>query len=291
MTRHYYRSVLATLVVALLCGFAAPVFAQAPADDDDAKLRPLEPDFKITNLPTTLPMPVHGGAFELTHRFGGDFANTDFGTLAGNLFGLDNGATINLGYRFGLMKHLEVAVSRTQAFKEIQFQAKYDAFHEDQGKPVGLSAILSIEGDNNFGACSDCVTERSPAIGLSISRTLGSAAVVYVDPFWVHNSAGTGAPTVGTRDTGFVGLGTRVRLVPATFVTFEVSPRVGGYAPGTAMYAVAIEKRVGGHVFSLNFGNSTLGSTYGQIARGGSSAVPNGHMPLYMGFNLSRKFY
>ncbi len=270
-------------MLALACALSTTAFAQDP--DDDAKLRPLEPDFKITNLPTTLPMPVHGGNFELTHRFGGDFANTDFSVLAKNLFGLDDGATINFGYRFGLAKHLEVAASRTQAFKEIQLQAKYDAFHEDQGKPFGFSAVIGISGTDNFS------DNFAPALGFAVSRTLGTVAEVYVDPFWVHNSAGLGADTLGTTNTGFLGLGTRVRLAAGTFATFEVSPRIGGYAPGDAMYAVAFEKRVGGHVFSLNFGNSTLGSTYSQIARGGSAAAPGGHMPLYMGFNLSRKFF
>jgi hypothetical protein len=276
--RHYYRSVFAALAVALFCGISVPVFAQTATDDDDAKLRPLEPDFKIANLPTTLPMPVHGGNFELTHRFGGDFRNTDFDVLAKNLFGLDNGATINFGYRFGLAKHLEVAASRTNAFKEFQFQAKYDAFHEDQGRPVGLSAIVSIEGTDNFS------DNFSPALGLSISKALGTAAIVYVDPFWVHNSAGVGASTLGTRDTGFIGIGGRVRLMPGTFITLEASPRIGGYAPGDALYSFGFEKRVGGHVFQLNFSDSTLGTTYGQIARGGSPS-------LFMGFNLSRKFY
>src|SRR3954462_7253920 len=37
----------------------APAAAQAPAGDDDARLRPLEPDFSLVNLPTTLPLPLH----------------------------------------------------------------------------------------------------------------------------------------------------------------------------------------------------------------------------------------
>lgn len=274
MIRRPSLPVSIALCLALVLGAAATSFAQT-ADDDDAKLRPLEPDFTVVNLPTTLPLPVHGGEFFLTHRFGGDFRREDFGQLAGNLFGLDEGATIDFGYRFGVAKHLEAAVSRTSAFKAFEFQAKYDAFHQDQGRPVGLSAIVSVEGENNFRE------NYAPAIGLSISRTLGTAAAVYVDPFWIHNS---GAITGATRDTGFVGLGARVQLMRDTFVVAEVSPRIGGYAPGDALYAFGIEKRVGGHVFQLNFGDSTEGATYGQIARGGSPSI-------FMGFNLSRKFY
>ena len=49
---------------------------------------------------------------------------------------------------------------------------------------------------------------------------------------------------------------------------FEVTPRLGGYVIGDAEYAFSIEKRIGGHVFSVVFANAS-GSTYGQLARGG----------------------
>jgi hypothetical protein len=253
----------------------ATSFAQT-TDDDDAKLRPLEPDFKVVDIPTTLPLPLHAGNFELTHRFAGNWRGRDFSDLASDLFGIDEGATINFGYRFGLFKHTEIAASRTNFNRTIQLQGKYDAFHEDQGKPVGFSGIVSIEGVDNFS------DQFAPALGVSISRTLGKVAAVYFDPFWVHNSA---AATGETRDTGFIGVGGRVRLRPGLFVLAEVSPRVGGYAPGDPLYGFGVEVRVGGHVFQLNWGNSTGGATYAQIARGGN---PNG---LFLGFNLSRKFY
>lgn len=273
---HYSRSVFTAFLIVLFCGVATLTFAQA-SDDDDAKLRPLEPDFKVIDIPTTLPLPLHAGNFELTHRFAGNWRNyDDFGALAAEMFGIDEGATINFGYRFGLFKHTEVAANRTNFNRTIQLQGKYDAFHQDQGRVVGLSAIASVEGTNNFSQ------EFAPALGLSISRTFGNYVAAYVDPFWVHNSA---ASIGETRDSGFLGLGARLRLHPGLFVVGEVTPRLGGYAPGDAFYGFGVEFRVGGHVFQLNWGNSTAGATYAQIARGGS---PGG---LFFGFNLSRKFY
>ena len=279
MTRVHYRSVLAVVCAALVCGFSARVAAQEPpAEDDDAELRPLEPDFKIVNLPTTLPLPVHGGNFELTHRFGGDFRRESFHQLSSNLFGLDEGAVMSFGYRFGLFKHFEIAANRTSLEKDIQMQAKYDPFHQRPGTPFGLSVIASVEGTNNFDQ------DFAPALGLSVSRTLGHVAAVYVDPFWVHNSAGLGSASVGRRDTGFIGVGGRLRVRVGLFLVGEASPRVGGYRPGEPLYAFGIEKRYGGHVFQLNFGNSIGGETYAQLARGGAPS-------LFMGFNLERKFF
>jgi hypothetical protein len=254
---------------------ADPQAAPPPADDDDAKLRPLEPDFSLVNLPTTLPLPVHAGNFHLTHRFNENLRNDSFGEQASNLFGLDEGATIQLEYRYGVMKHLEAIVSRTNVSREVQFSAKYDAFHESASHPIGLSAIVSIEGGNNFKE------DYAPAIGVVLSRTIANMAEVYATPVWVHDTLpGTGV----MENTSFVGLGTRVRIIPTLSVVAEVSPRLSGYTPGTAEFAFALEKRVGAHVFAVTFAN-TSATTYAQLARGGNPGS------LYLGFNLARKFF
>ena len=104
MIRSSYSTVLA-LVLTFAASNAARVYAQPPAapeasadaaaqataqpsDDDDAKFRPLEPDFVTINLPTTLPLPAHAMNFHLTHRFNEDLRNDSFETQLGNLFGL-----------------------------------------------------------------------------------------------------------------------------------------------------------------------------------------------------------
>jgi hypothetical protein len=283
------------VLVVFLASVITPVNAQTPStpsmaaaapaasaatqptadDDDDGRLRPMEPDFSLINLPTTLPLPVHASNFHLTHRFNENLRRDSFGTQASNFFGLDQGATIQLEYRFGLMKHLEAIASRTNVDRDVQFGAKFDAFHQSTSMPAGLSAIVSVEGGDNFK------TRYAPAVAAVVSRTLADAAAVYVTPVWAHNTApGTGV----MQDTVYLGLGARVRIVPTVFVVGEVSPRVGGYAPGDPEYAFALEKRVGAHVFSVTFAN-TAATTYGQIARGGNPES------LYLGFNLARKFF
>jgi len=293
VSRHRYTTVFALFFV-FLAFVVRPAHAQTTAppaasasspdaataqtnadDDDDARLRPMEPDFSLINLPTTLPLPVHTGNFHLTHRFNENLRGDSFGTQASNLFGLDEGATIQLEYRFGVMKHLEAIVSRTNVQRDIQFSAKYDAFHESTSHPIGLSAIVSVEGFNNFRE------NYAPAVGVVVSRTIANAAALYVTPIWAHNTfPGTGV----TENTAYIGLGARIRIVPTLYVVGEVSPRVSGYAPGDAEFAFALEKRVGAHVFALTFAN-TAATTYGQIARGGNPGT------LYLGFNLARKFF
>ena len=74
---------------------AASSAQQAPPDDDDGRLDPIEPDFSIINLPTTLRLPRGAGDFHLTHRFNlnlicGDAEGECFKTRAGGLLGLDS---------------------------------------------------------------------------------------------------------------------------------------------------------------------------------------------------------
>ena len=258
---------------------------QPASDDDDAKLRPLEPDFVTINLPTTLPLPKH--ADELSSDATGSTRicrATASSTQLGNLFGLDNGANIGLEFRYGVMKHLEAIVLRTSIGKTFQFTAKYDGWHQTATMPVGLSAIVSIEGDNNFhNTEGGAQANFAPALGAVVSRTIGGSR-------WrsTRRRCGCTTPAPAARTTARHRLHRprrpRAHLARARISSLEGSPRIGGLAIGDAQYAFAIEKRVGAHVFSLTFSNGA-GTTFRQIAHGG---IPE---HLNLGFNLTRKFY
>ena len=244
-------------------------------DDDAAELVLAEPDFRVLNLPSTLRMPLFGSAFQLTHRFNGNLRQGTFSENASNLFGLDQGAAVGFEYRFGIARHLQAAVYRTGIDKTFQFHGKYDAVRQGDSVPVSLSALVSVEGMDNFQE------HYSPALGVAISRLVADRLGVYATPVWVHNTA---ALLNTDRDTVFVGVGGRLRVSATVYLVGEVVPRVGGYRPGKAAYGFAVEKRAGGHLFQLNVNNGQ-GTTFGQLARGG---FPDS---LYLGFNLARKFF
>ena len=279
---------LCSIALTLILGPARFAFAQQPRQaasttavqsaetDDDAALRPLVPDFTLINLPTTLPLPLHKGNFRLTHRFNGNLRGGTFADEASSLFGIDEGATVGFEYRFAVMRHVEAAAYRTGFDRTIQLYGKYDPFHQSSSMPLGVSAVVSVEGTNNFRE------HYAPAIGASISREVANIAAVYAVPMWVHNTA---AATGVTRDTGIIGIGGSVRVLPTLYLIGEVTPRIGGYVIGDAEYGFGISARVGGHVFDLTFTNTTQGTTFAQIARGGFPSS------LYLGFNLARKFY
>ena len=236
---------------------------------------PAETDFLLVNLPTTLQLPSHKSNFRLTHRFQSNLEQGPLSRQASNLFGLDSGAAIGFEYRYAVARRVQAGAYRTNVDRATQFSAKLDAITEGGAMPVSVSAIVSVEGRNNFRR------DYAPALGVAISRRLPHQSALYANPVWVHNSA---AGSGSSRETVMLGLGGRVRLHGSVYVVAEVAPRLGGYAPGDAEYAVAVEKRAGRHVFQMNVSN-TVGTTQLQTAQGG---FPGG---LFLGFNLARKFF
>jgi hypothetical protein len=271
--------------------FAAWLAASAPATTtpsqpadapSEARVNPSQPDFTLVGLPTTLRLPVHRSAFRVTHRFTRSLGQGDFGDLASDFFGLDSGSQIGLEFRFGLLRGAQIGFHRTND-RTIEFFGEYSLLQQGDRWPVGVAAYASVDGTNNFR------DSYSPALGALISRELGRHGAVYVEPIWVNNSNPLPADLVDDNDTFLVGIGARLRIRPTVYVVAELAPRVAGFDAGAHQASVAIEKRVGGHAFQLNFSNG-FGTTMGQIARGGPKAS-NGDTNWYMGFNISRKFF
>jgi hypothetical protein len=290
----------------LLLAVSLPAFAQTSspaaasaqvADQPTATpSTPPEIELNITNLPTTRSLKRHQSYFRLTHRFAADLRRGSFGQLAENLFTIDQGAIIGVEYRFGLTSNLQAGVHRSMLSKTIQLFGKFDGWRQGEKLPVSLSLIASIEGLNNLS------DNHQPAIVASISRVVGTHLVLYATPGFVANTRAAdfitghdhdhdipGADTedehAGHEHTAFFGFGGRARLRPSVFVTGEFTPRLAGHDPGRGAWGFSIEKmtRGGGHTLQLNFTN-TFGTTFGQLARGGSEH------DVYLGFNITRKF-
>jgi hypothetical protein len=290
------------LALALGIGLvASPAVAQTPAPDAPPPApstqppRPAEPEQNLINLSTTLPIKRHGSYFRLTHRFARDLRRGSFGDLAASFFSLDDGAVIGLEYRFAPTSRLQTGIHRSMLFKTIEFLGRYDSWRQGSGLPVSLSFVASVEGTNNFS------DDHSPAAGLVFSRVFGDVVALYASPTFVWSSRVSTDVTgheehdhdveipvasdlaAEGRNTLFVGLGGRVRFLSTAYVSFEYSPRLAGYDPLRATWGVGVEKHTWGHMFQLNITNN-FGTTYGQIARGGSEH------DIYLGFNITRTF-
>ena len=256
-------------------GHPATQSAATQEPDDDRLPSATEPDYRLVNLATTLRLPSHRMSFELTHRFDSNLMEGTFGENASNLFGLDQGAAVGFELRYAIARHVEVAIYRTNIEKTIQLSSKIDLVHEHAGTPLGISAVLSVEGTNNFH------TNYQPGVSIVVSRAVATRLALYVEPTWVDH---TGIEAGINQGTSFVGIGARARVRRHMYLVAEVSPRVNGYTPDKAEFGFGLEERVGGHVFQLDFSNTTS-TTLAQVARGGFPHT------LVLGFNLSRKFF
>jgi hypothetical protein len=280
------QSVLASLLALTVA--TVPALAQDPAApqpppaqaDPDVRVDPLQPDFTLVALPVTLRMPVHKFAFRVTHRFTTAVNSGDFGDLLARFFGFDSGAQIGLELRFGLFKGNQIGVHRTSD-RTIQIFDQHSIWQERDGHPLGLDAIVTIEGTNNMQ------DEISSAIGLLASRKVGGIVALYAEPIYIFNTR----PELLTNsspdnDTFMLGLGARVRVRPMLYLVGEITPRLWGFQPGEAQTSFGIEVRPGGHLFQINVGNG-FGTTLGQLAHNGGFNFDN----WFLGFNISRKFF
>jgi hypothetical protein len=267
-----------------------PPAAPAPqTSDPDSRLDPLQPDFTLAALPTTLRMPAHKMAFRVTHRFTRSLGRGDIGDLFSDFFGFDSGAKIGLELRYGLRPGTQLDFYRTSD-RTIQLSVQQSVLKETADRhPLSVDVIATLEGANNFksflSSTGTRTTQRSSTIGLLVSKKLQKVAAVYVEPMFVANSNPAPSGSGIDNNTLMVGLGARVRIRPATYLVGEVTPRVSGYKPGVDQASFGIEMRAGGHTFQINFSNG-LGSTLGQLTNSGVSGDS-----WFIGFNISRKFF
>ena len=273
------------VILAAVCALSCPALALAQDDDPDRDLRPSQPDFTVVNLPTTLRVPRHKSAFRVTHRFARPLGQGDFGDLLSDFFGLDTGAQIGLEYRFGIMRGTQIGIYRTSN-RTIEFFAQHSTFQQNDNGILGMDIVATIEGTENFGASTPdgSSTSYSPALGVVLSREMGSYGALYFEPIWVNNSNPLPGELADDNDTFLIGLGARIRIRPTVYLVGEIIPRIG-YDPDVTYATFGIEKRAGGHVFQMNFSNG-FGSTMAQLARGGTDTDD-----WYIGFNISRKFF
>lgn len=274
-----FVSALALVLLLPAAARAQAGLPQAPAAagglDPDVRLDPLEPDFSLAALPTTLRMPEGKWAFRVTHRFTRNLGQGDFSDTLSNLFGLDGGSQVGLEVRYGLRPGTQVGIHRTSD-RAIQLFAQQSILSERQGDAFGLDGIATLEGDDNLSE------HFQSALGVALSRKVAPRAALYAQPLVVLNANPFDA---GDAHTLLLGLGARVRVRPSMYLTGEYTPRLAGYDPDADQISFGFESRAGGHLFQLNVSNG-FGTTFGQLARGGVE-----YDQWFLGFNISRKFF
>ena len=259
-----------------------------PDQVDDLALDPLETDFNLVTLPTTLRMPRGKFAFRLTHRFSRPLDGREGdGGLLPNFFGFDSPAIIGLEFRYGLLPGTQIGFYRTNT-RHIQLFARHNILWQRGSRGIGLDIQASLEGLDNLSE------DQGGSVQAILSKRLGNRVSLYVEPTFVGNVNNSlffhSTPPEGDADgddddgTFMVGLGARFRLRPTVYLVGEFVPRISGFDGGANHVSFAIEKVAGGHAFQLNVSNS-LGTTSLHHAQGASED------DWFIGFNIARKFF
>jgi hypothetical protein len=232
---------------------------------------------------------VGGGVldFRISHRFG----TIDQGFY--DLFGLD-AATMRLGFEYGLTDRLMVGVGRSTYEKSYDGFVKYKILRQSKGK-VNMPVTMSYFASTSINTLKwpdpnrkNYFTSRLNYVHqLIVGRKLNGSTSVQITPSLVHrNLIKNNTVKNDVFAIGFGGrqkLNSRISLNAEYFYVLpnQISPEFKN------SLSVGFDIETGGHVFQLQFTNSTPQIEKGFIAETTGDWLKKG---IHFGFNLSRVF-
>lgn len=260
------------------CCLSLQVFSQTPADTNDSKKEPayIFESPRAINANTVNLISKGILEFKVVHNFG-DLAG-DLGGLK-NFYGLDNAVDIRIGFQYGLSKRLNIAAARYKGSGVVQkmYEAnlKYLVMQQmknDPAHPLSLAlfantVVNTMKAGNNpesENAISDEFSDRlSYTFQLMLARRFGPVSL-QLNPTIVHRNFALPYDDKTMFAMGGVikiQLKDRLNLLFDYFHTFRGQSSIDSFQTrGIKFYdafGVGIEILTGGHVFHINFTNTT----------------------------------
>lgn len=232
---------------------------------------------------------VAGGVldFRISHRFG----TLDRGLY--DLFGLD-AATMRLGFEYGISDRLMAGVGRSTYEKTYDGFLKYKILRQSSGKkvmPVTISYFASTTVNTLTWANPDRTNYFTSRLNyvhqLLIGRKFSSKTSLQLSPTLVHRNLVSSNAV--KNDVFAIGIGGRQKInnrVSFNAEYYYVLPNQIDPQYFNSL-SVGFDIETGGHVFQLQFTNSTPQIEKGFIAETTGSWLKKG---VHFGFNLSRVF-
>jgi hypothetical protein len=261
-----------------------PAAASSPAADEAYLAAPVQPAVsepvgsRLIDLAT--PFTIGRRRLELlvTHRFN---QPVNQGSSAHNLWGLDSGADVGIGFAYGLLRQLDLSVYRSQFQEDYELAAKLQVL--DQSPHVPLSA--AVRGGADLLGRRGVQDPHRPFAQVLLSRHLAPGWNVFLSPSWVR-------ATPLLRDAWNVPVGLTVPLPGKWLLDGEViaANRALRHVSGASRLAwhAAFARRVGWHLFQIVLGDSRA-TTVDQMV-GGDFAGGFTTRDVRLGFNLIRYF-
>jgi hypothetical protein len=243
--------------------------------------------------------------FRVAHRFGDAGGAFGGGKTA---FGLDNSTDIRIAFEYGITDDLMIGISRakgsgdlTQIFEGL---AKYRILKQttDDHMPISLTVFgnvtvstMTSNDDATSPSHFEEFTDRMTYVGQAIlARKFGERLSLTLSPTYVHRNR------VGYMDennmfalggSGRIKLSKRLAFIAEYYVPFRSQSSKDYYkSQGVEFFnplGAGLEIETGGHVFSVNFTNSTAILENQFIPETRSSWLQG---QFRWGFNISRRF-
>ncbi|MBS1635084.1 MAG: hypothetical protein JST26_04110 [Bacteroidetes bacterium] len=249
--------------------------------------------------------------FRITHRFGNLYNNTLPNALndaAHKFFGMDNISDVRLSFDYGITDDITVGIGRSK-YREMYdgtFKWRFLTQRENNSVPVsvcfyGNVGYTSMTTDNLYaGVIRPKTNEAHRFQYLSqfiIARKFSKRLSLELLPTYVHRNfikqqVNTRNGKEDQNDLFSLGIGGRIKLSPRfalvadyfyNFSDFQRNNPAGFYNP----LSVGVEIETGGHVFHVNFCNSTA-ILESSMLTSTQDTWKSGQIKL--GFNISRWF-
>ncbi|MBN7813119.1 hypothetical protein J0A68_19345 [Algoriphagus sp. H41] len=276
--------------LALLWGSVFHALGQGEKDADER--REVEDIFdapRHINLLTVEPLTKKTMHFTLMHTFG---------TLDGgveNLFGLDNGANIMIGFEYGLGERVSIGLSRTSVDKVYQLYGRYHLLRQLEDGTMPFSLSLSGGAGVISGDYSYLPTDEQPDFAdrmlyyaqAMLARKFGEKISLALTPTFAHFANPLPVYQIeGTQNSYFaLGLGGKWQVTKSSSLTLQWIPNLNSDLKNNL--GIGWDIKAGQHVFQMYFvTSSALNEPY---LLAGSNGVPGEEFRL--GFNVNRLFF
>lgn len=270
------KALMALAVAALLsAGSAMAQEAAAPdpeaaAPDPDAPVRQDALGSRLVDTPT--PFTVGSRRLEIvfTHRFHQPVQDGD----ESNLWGLDSGADVGIGFTYGVASRLDLSLYRSSFQENFELAAKYLVVEQSARVPFSLG----VRAGADLLRQEEVQDASRPFVQLLLVRRFAPGVNLLLSPSWVRD-------TPRLRDAFNVPVGITLPFGTG-LVELEWIPANQDLEESQDGWHVALSQDVGGHIFEVVVGNSRATTVDQYLGGDFAGGFETGDVRL--GFNLIR---
>jgi hypothetical protein len=242
---------------------------------------------RVLAMPTARALRQGSWVFILDHRAKQPF-HADGDPWRKSLFdfgGLDQGLTVGLALRYGILEGLDVGIyrvgqqpaTRTDTY---EFDARYEPLRQekagvDLAVRAGATWFAQYNAPDASGFFGQILADR-----VLFHRLLVGGGVLY------HSSSSNGAKyATSTKYSVAAAAFAEVRVAEPVAISAEVVPALAGYHSKYPSYSLGVKYITSRHTFAFALSNTTYLTSDGYITNS-----PNGLRDTAIGFNLTREY-